>query len=162
MPLARCPRCSKLFDKKHVSVCTTCETAEEEDYETVRSYLEKNPNRTTAQVAKNTGVSKECVLRLVEEGRIKNVAAGEGIWCGRCGAPAISTSKRLCEACLKKLNAELVAQQSRVSLPEKDEVRLNERAHSSYAPPAGAQDAVTGEESSRRVREVIDDKRRWR
>ncbi len=156
MPMARCPRCSKLFSKTHAQVCARCEPAEEEDYETVRSYLAKHPNKTTEQVAKNTGVDKQCVLRLVSDGRIKNMAAGEGVWCGRCGAPAISTSKRLCEACLKKLNSELLAQQSQVTLPNKEAVRLDQRAHSSSPPPSNDNPADTG----RRLREVIDDKRR--
>jgi len=119
MPLAKCPRCDRIFDKTKVPVCPRCESDEETDYERVRHSLATIPNQTVEQVAQNTGVAVECVLRLMADGRIQNSAANENVRCGRCGGKAISISKRLCEACLQKLNAEIARQQNKASLPPK-------------------------------------------
>lgn len=124
MAMSRCVRCEKLFEKIRSPVCSHCESDEEDDYEKVRQALSDTPNQTAEQVAEETGVGIECVLRLLSEGRIASTAMNVNIKCGRCGAPAISASKKLCEACLEKLNAQLLSQQSKIKLPDKKDVAL--------------------------------------
>ena len=124
MALASCQRCKKLFEKFRSSICPACDQAEEDDYETIRQALVEHPNQSAEQLAEDTGISIDCVLRLLAQGRIETTAANKGVKCGRCGAPAISVSKKLCEACLQKLNAELAHQQSKVKLPKKKSVDL--------------------------------------
>jgi ribosomal protein L37E len=102
-----------------MEVCPVCESIEEEDYDKIRKSLEENPGQTAEDLAKTTGVDIACVLRLLSQGRIETTAANVGLKCGRCGAPAISLSKKLCEACLQKLNAQLALQQSKIKLPKK-------------------------------------------
>jgi predicted amidophosphoribosyltransferase len=119
MPISNCVRCKKLFNRVQYPVCPACEPDEEADFAKVRQALIERPNQSAEEVAEETGVDLDCVLRLVDAGRIANVRLGEGVTCGRCGAPAISFSKRLCEACLKKLNMELAAEQSKIVLPPK-------------------------------------------
>ena len=120
MPLATCPRCKSLFQKEgSQSVCPKCLDGEDADYEKVRAALEDKPNQSTEQVSEETGVDIECVLRLLDSGRIETTAANVGVKCGQCGAPAISISKRLCEGCLQKLNAKLAVEQSKIKLPDK-------------------------------------------
>ena len=125
MPLATCPRCKTLFQKEggH-SVCPKCVEGEDADYEKVREALEETPSQSAEQVSEETGVDLNCVLRLLDSGRIETTAANIGVRCGRCGAPAISISKRLCEACLQKLNAKLAAEQSKIRLPKKKSVEV--------------------------------------
>ncbi|MBI5092171.1 MAG: hypothetical protein HZB26_06950 [Candidatus Hydrogenedentes bacterium] len=117
MALASCPRCKQLFTKVRVEVCPNCQADEEADFEKIRAFLEESPNKTTDEVAKATGVSRECVMRMVEDGRIQNVAMADPVKCGRCGAPAISLNKKLCQACLDQLNMEVMKAQSKVKLP---------------------------------------------
>ncbi len=119
MALSECARCKKLFQKVQVPVCPRCVAEEETDYEKVRDSLAETPNQTAEQLADCTGVDLSCVMRLLADGRLQNVTSTENVRCGRCGAPAISISKRLCEACLQKLNAEIAQQQSKIKLPPK-------------------------------------------
>ena len=124
MPLASCERCGKLFSKTNLPICPKCEADEENDYEKVRDALQKSPNLTAEEVSESTGVEISCVLRLIEQGRIQNVPSSGKVLCGRCGAPAISLSKKLCEACLNKLNQELAKEQAKIQLPKKKEVEV--------------------------------------
>jgi NMD protein affecting ribosome stability and mRNA decay len=124
MALARCARCGKLYEKIRSAICPACQPVEDEDYEKIRKALEEKPGQSAEDLAEATGVDIECVLRLLSEGRIETAAANLGVKCGRCGAPAISLSKKLCEACLRKLNAELAIQQSKVKLPSKKQTAL--------------------------------------
>ena len=140
MPLANCPRCKKLFNKSVLPVCTACEKDEEGDFEKIRLSLQETPNQTAEEVAEATGVQQDCVLRLLSEGRIANVAPTETIKCGRCGAPAISFTKRLCEKCLHDMNVQLAAAQSKIQLPARKEV---------------------GMDASPSVKDVVDQKRKF-
>ena len=124
MALARCARCGKLFEKIRSVVCPICEPLEEEDYERIRMSLEDEAGQTAEDLAKSTGVDIECVMRLLSQGRIETASANHSVKCGRCGAPAISLSKKLCEACLRKLNAEVAIQQSKIKLPKRKQVIL--------------------------------------
>mgnify|MGYP005840636935 CR=1 FL=1 len=124
MPLASCERCGKLFSKTSLPICPKCEPAEESDYEKVREAIEKAPDRTAEQLAEDTGVDLACVLRLVETGRVRVMGASDQVRCGRCGAPAISFSKRLCQACLDKLNQELADEQAKIRLPKRKDVQI--------------------------------------
>ncbi|MBX7257649.1 MAG: hypothetical protein K1Y02_14915 [Candidatus Hydrogenedentes bacterium] len=124
MPIAKCDRCGKIFDKVRSSICPACEPLEEDDYEIVRKALVEKPGQSAEDIAEQTGVGLDCVLRLLASGRIETTSANLGIKCGRCGAPAISISKKLCESCLQKLNAEIAIQQSKIKLPKRKGIEL--------------------------------------
>jgi len=124
MALASCQRCKKLFEKLRSPVCPNCEDLEDEDYEKIRQALVDHPNSSAEQLAEVTGVTIDCVLRLLAQGRIETTSANKGVKCGRCGAPAISVSKKLCEACLQKLNAQLAQQQGKIKLPKKKSIEV--------------------------------------
>ncbi len=126
MPLASCPRCEKMFNKDAFVVCDGCEEAEREDYEKIHDALAKYPNLSAEDLAEMAEVEADCVLRLVDTGRIEpiSVSTAEGIKCGRCGAPAISKAKKLCEACLNEMNAQLAREQAKVKLGKKRKVEV--------------------------------------
>jgi hypothetical protein len=102
---------------------------EEMDYEKVRHELSDRPDQSAEQLAEATGVDLECVLRLLDEGRIQASTGPKEVKCGRCGAPAISMSKKLCESCLQALNTQLAMEQGRVKLPQRKEVKLGSGMH---------------------------------
>ena len=134
MPIAKCPRCEKLFDKGEFLVCTSCRPAEEEDYQTIRESLDNTPDMNPEQVSEVTGVMVECVLRMIDSGMITSAATlqSKETRCGRCGAPAISATKRLCQSCLEKLNREVAQTQKSIRIAAKKDVVIgstNVRAH---------------------------------
>jgi len=129
MPLTTCPRCKKLFDKVHTAVCTRCQSEEDRDYDRIRAVLDRSPNLNAEQVAAEAEVDVQCVVRMLEEGLITNVNLAEKVKCGRCGAPAISMNKRLCQSCLEKLNTEVAAAQSKIKLKDKKDVQVGEYLH---------------------------------
>ena len=124
MPLASCLRCKKMFDKVKTSVCLKCLPAEEEDYDKIRASLDNIPNQTAEDLAETTGVEMECVLRLLNSGRIQTIISDVEVKCGKCGAPAISVTKRLCEACLRDMNAQLAREQSKIKLGAKKKLEV--------------------------------------
>lgn len=125
MPLSTCNRCGKMYTKQaEEKVCPKCQPEEDQDFESIRDALQGNPAMTAEQLADATGVELECVLRCIESGRIQSVAAGGSVKCGRCGAPAISLSKKLCEKCLNELSQQVAKVQSSIRLPKKQDVQL--------------------------------------
>lgn len=132
MPLAKCARCKKIFDKTESPVCGECTPAEEADYEKVRAAIEKNPGLNAEQVAAETDVAIDCVKRMLDAGVI-TMAAGQNLVCGMCGAPAISASKRLCQACLDKLNMQVAKAQSKIQLGMKKPAQVGDgTAHQAF------------------------------
>jgi hypothetical protein len=115
-----------MFNKVHTVVCPVCLPAEDQDAEAVRESLEENPNLNAEQVAEMTGVNIQVVLRLIDQGAIACATELEGhvVRCGRCGAPAISASKRLCQACLEKLNTQVAIAQRNIHLGERKQVEV--------------------------------------
>jgi len=106
LKLAKCARCDKLFNKILSEVCVLCQPEEDEDFRRIRDVLVVSTGLNAQQVAEEAGVQVECVIRLLREGRIDNVTHDEDVACGRCGAPAISETKRLCKRCLVALDRE--------------------------------------------------------
>ncbi len=109
MPLTKCPRCNSLFNKEENSryaVCNNCLDDEQKDYEVIRKALEEYGNITAIEISEKTGISLDVILRMCDQGWFETMDEAEVVYCGRCGAPAISHAKRLCEACLIQLQRE--------------------------------------------------------
>lgn len=104
--LAKCARCNKLFNKIVSEVCTSCQPEEDADFNRIHDIISKTHGLSAQEVAEEADVPLECVFRMLREGRIDNIKGGEDVKCGRCGAPAISAAKRLCERCLISLDRE--------------------------------------------------------
>lgn len=124
MTLTKCPRCEKLFNKpenSQYSVCGACYDDEQKDYEKVRKILEECGNISAMEISEKAGIPLDVILRMCDQGWFETEEQSESIYCGRCGSPAISRSKRLCEACLIQLQRECLKAISelRQSLKEK-------------------------------------------
>lgn len=140
MPLASCVRCKKIFNKLNSSVCPACQPDEEQDFQKVREALEKSPELSIDDAAEAAGVGVAVITRMLKEGVLENLAMSEAVTCGRCGAPAISASKRLCQNCLDRLNLDVAEAQQTL------QTELREKTKS----------ASTG----MNVRRVLDEKRK--
>jgi ribosomal protein L37E len=112
MPLATCPRCKRMFNKIQHPICEKCDPEEEKDYERIHAVVAENPGAPMARVAELAGVDVVVVKRMLDQGLVASTALNEATKCGRCGAPAISAAKKLCQACLDKMNLEMAKAQS--------------------------------------------------
>lgn len=126
MPLAKCIRCSKMFNKQQSPVCSGCQSDEDADQTKVREVIDRSPELNAEQVAEEAGVDIAVVRRMLQEGVIVSTALTGNVQCGRCGAPAISASKKLCQACLEKLNIEVAKAQADIKLTGKKRVEIGE------------------------------------
>jgi len=133
MPLATCPRCKKMFNKMKASVCPKCQEAENADYDSIRSVLDAKPSLNAEQVAAEAEVEVQVVTRMLDDGLIANISLSDQVKCGRCGAPAISRSKKLCQACLEKLNAQVAQAQAQMKLSDRKKVQVGEFLHARKA-----------------------------
>lgn len=127
MPLSKCLRCDKLFNKATTPICPGCAPKEDEDQQLVRDCMDENPDVNSEMVSEMTGVDIKCVLRMIDSGSISAVSlSGEGVKCGQCGAPAISASKKLCQACLEKLNQKMMQTRKSIQIDSKKKVQVGE------------------------------------
>ncbi|MGC8737480.1 MAG: hypothetical protein ACP5UA_02400 [Candidatus Hydrogenedens sp.] len=109
MPLTKCPRCEKIFNKPENSqypVCNACIDDEQRDYEKIRKILEEYGNINATEISEKAEIPLDVILRMCDQGWFETETQADSIYCGRCGAPAISATKRLCEACLIQLQRE--------------------------------------------------------
>ena len=105
--IAMCPRCDRMFTQMASPVCYNCEPIEEADYKSIQIALDKSGEELSIEkVAEEAHVELACVMRMLDAGRIAQEGMASSVRCGRCGAPAISTRKRLCGACLGRLDQE--------------------------------------------------------
>jgi len=127
--ISKCPRCKKMFTKTgNQLVCPSCEPMELADYEKVSDVLAQHPGLGMEAVAELAGVTTAVVLRMLDSGRLEKQDQEQKYVCGRCGKPAISKSKRLCQACLIKLDQEWAEtiRNMREALNPKPGVRIND------------------------------------
>ncbi len=141
LKLAKCARCSKLFSKIRSEVCDSCQPDEDSDFNKIHEVISRNRGITAGEVATEAEVPLECVYRMLREGRIDNVEGDHAATCGRCGAPAISSTKRLCERCLILLDRDCAQAmlEMRQRIRSKEESDMND-----------IQEAVTKKRSSRK------------
>ena len=142
MNVDKCVRCGRLFAKIESPVCLACVPAEEEDFLKIRAVLQTVPDLNAEQLAEETGVELACVLRMIDQGLVGQISMGDAVRCGRCGAPAISLSKRLCESCLTQLDRECA------------EAMRELRDRLSSAPPVEIHEVRRAVEEKRRVEKV--------
>ena len=131
MALVKCARCQSVFNKIRSPVCVACQEAEEQDFNRVREAVSARPVDTMEQIMESTGVSRACIQRMLDAGIVADVSLSGSFKCGRCGAPAISAAKKLCQTCLGKLDKELA--KSRQGLqkqvtPQPEGARMEARA----------------------------------
>lgn len=122
MPLAKCVRCNNLFDKSGKPVCAACLPDEEADFEKIRDIVEEHPDMGAEAVSGLAEVPLQVVMRMLDQGLITSTSSlGGAAKCGRCGAEAISMSKKLCHSCLEDLNKNLLQEKRSIVIEHKKE-----------------------------------------
>jgi len=115
-----------MYNKVQSPVCSGCQSDEDADQIKVREVIDRRPNLNAEEVAEEAGVELSVVQRMLKDGVIVSTTLISNIPCGRCGAPAISASKKLCQACLEKLNIEVAKAQADIKLGVKKRVEVGE------------------------------------
>ena len=116
--LAKCGRCKTLFVRAHSHVCERCVGAEDSDFIRIRDVVAERPYLGPEELAEKASVPVACVLRMMDQDLL--AAQGDEALCGRCGAPAINVTQRLCTGCLYDLDRELSVELNaiRMKLPQ--------------------------------------------
>lgn len=107
--LANCLKCNALFLKtKFRDICDACYKEEENDYQTVYSFLKKRENRTATllEVVEGTGVSEDLLLKFIRQRRLQLANFPNlGYPCEKCGE--VIQEGKLCVPCAKELRTEI-------------------------------------------------------
>lgn len=101
MSICCCRRCGKKHIEENTTICTSCVEREENEFQTIKDFLEIHPFATVFEVAVSLDVSiksikcylRDCRLELVERDNQKNIL----LTCEKCGAPI--PSGHYCTAC---------------------------------------------------------------
>lgn len=99
MNVANCRSCGRLFNVLgREKICPSCQRLLEDKFQEVKEYLQKNPNTSVEQTARDNDVTTKQIKQWVREERLVLTSATEaGIVCESCGKP-ICTG-RFCETC---------------------------------------------------------------
>ncbi|WP_281658519.1 TIGR03826 family flagellar region protein [Halobacillus sp. Cin3] len=106
--LANCPRCNSIFIKGTAVICQACVKKEEQDFQTVYTFLRKKSNRTATvnEIEAKTGVSKKQIREFVKQKRLHpSQFPSLEYGCEKCASPI--QEGRICSGCSKELGAEL-------------------------------------------------------
>ena len=106
MQVINCPRCRRLFNKTVSSVCPECVKVEEDQFESLKKFLEEHPMSNIHVTSEATGVSPKRILHYIREGRLVVPEGMIGdIRCKKCDEPV--SSGNYCEPCSAKMANEL-------------------------------------------------------
>lgn len=102
--IRNCPRCGKIFTYISRPICNNCMELEENEFKVVKEYIYDNPGASISEVAHETGVSVEKIMRFLREERLEISSENSNLMleCERCGR-AIK-SGRFCENCKVQMN----------------------------------------------------------
>ena len=105
--IRNCPRCGKIFTYFTRPICNRCIDIEEGEFNVVKDYIYENPGATISEVAQETEVSVDKIMRFLREERleIKSENSNLVLGCEKCGRSI--NSGRFCENCKGQIAGEL-------------------------------------------------------
>ncbi|MCP3028098.1 TIGR03826 family flagellar region protein [Halobacillus sp. A5] len=102
--LANCPWCHGLFMKGPAAICRDCVKQEEDDFQTVYSFVRQKKNRTATvpDIVRETGVEEYKIREFVKAKRLHPTQfPGLAYSCEKCGTDI--KDGRMCESCTGEL-----------------------------------------------------------
>ncbi len=108
MRVSNCVRCKKAFAVINGPVCPACLEKEEEQFETIKEYLEDNPGSTMEKISEDTGVPVKRIAKFIKDGRLEGVT-GTNFKCSKCGKKIEKGA--YCKECAVKLKQNLATMQ---------------------------------------------------
>lgn len=103
--LRNCPECGRLFTFQGRNVCPRCREKDEQEYTIVRRYVRDHSGANVFEVAEETGVDEEKILRYLRDGLLESKGFAAVLECERCGKKI--SSGRLCDNCKGRLESEI-------------------------------------------------------
>ncbi|MDD2430596.1 MAG: MerR family transcriptional regulator [Firmicutes bacterium] len=110
MNVKNCPECGNIFVDIGFRLCESCLKIENEQFQKVKSFLQKNTGVTVDMIAEGTGVSRQQILRFIKAGRLSgsiNKLSDPALLCERCEKPILEG--RLCLKCQAELTRKFKA-----------------------------------------------------
>lgn len=101
MQLKNCPECGKLFACISRSICPECIAKEDEMINLIKCHIEKHKNATITEISQGTGIPREKIVSLLQDGRLIIKSSTRLLNCERCGTPI--PYGRFCTDCTKML-----------------------------------------------------------
>ena len=102
MEMRNCKKCGKVFASIGDKICPDCKREEDELFIKVKEYIYEHPHASIKEIAAETEVDEEIILRYLREGRIEVAEDSVStLTCEKCGK-VIRTGK-YCVDCQKKL-----------------------------------------------------------
>ena len=102
MEMRNCKKCGRVFSSFGDKICPDCKREEDELFTRVKEYIYDHPHASIKEVAEETEVEEDIILRFMREGRIEVADDSlSTLTCEKCGA-AIRTG-RYCANCQKQL-----------------------------------------------------------
>lgn len=107
MNLINCAKCGRLFGSENSEIhCSKCRGNDEEDFKKVREYLYDNPGASVQEVAEDTGVDEQKIIKFLKQERLEIIETENALLnCERCGVSI--QSGRYCSKCKEALKKEL-------------------------------------------------------
>mgnify|MGYP001191694868 CR=1 FL=1 len=106
MDVRNCTRCGNIYVYDNFKICPKCRRDDENDFQKVKEYIEEFPDATITEVAEETEVDTQKIIRFLREGRLE-IKGDKNIFltCERCGEP-IRTG-RFCDKCTVEMQREM-------------------------------------------------------
>lgn len=88
METKNCKICGHIFISSRGNICPECMARDDEDFQTVRSFLKEFPGSKIDIVEKYTNVSRRKILKYLREEKLELAEeSADFLKCARCGAP---------------------------------------------------------------------------
>jgi predicted amidophosphoribosyltransferase len=124
MEFVNCPRCGKVFTRIKSALCPNCEKEEEETFQSLRTFIDGNPECTLSELSEGTGVNPKKILRYIREGRIEISKGMQGeVRCELCNRPI--ARGRYCDTCIIKVSQNIDSMFSDANKPAKAGPRMH-------------------------------------
>ena len=102
----QCRQCGILFQSLGSNICPGCAEEMDRYFHTVKNYLYDHPEANVFDIARDTGVAENLILRFLREGLLAVSVADGTLTCDECGEAI--TGGRYCKVCERKLENVLI------------------------------------------------------
>jgi predicted amidophosphoribosyltransferase len=106
MNFQNCPRCGKLFQRTVNPICESCTKEEEQQFESLKDYINANPGHDVETISEATGMTAKRILKYLREGRLEATnGMGNQLKCESCGKKI--GYGRYCETCIINIGGQI-------------------------------------------------------
>lgn len=105
MDVRNCSRCGQIYSYDGFKICLKCRRKDEEDFKSIKKYIDLNPGAAISEVSEETEVDTKKIIEFLRQGRLEIKDENNLLLpCEKCGEP-IKTG-RFCEKCTAEMQRE--------------------------------------------------------